>query len=218
MDDYIIHSSGAQRWPNYIAAFQAADPEFVQTLTQDFDFEEWLQDGKWEFYEAVLDNYEPIQRIGHALFWQRTNQAWHQPSSAFQTLGVDAASGSVNLPVATAGPDQIAVVRVSYHVVNPWKWLPIFGNSPRYLAVPQGTPRRLPVSFPPYEHQFQFPVEIQPGRPAKLHFKTESLLPGVTWVPEQVQVKILDWRPALRAIYARESVGIIHPDAVSITR
>ena len=45
VDDYIIHSSGAQRWPNYIATFQATDPEFVQTLTQDFDFEEWLQNG-----------------------------------------------------------------------------------------------------------------------------------------------------------------------------
>jgi hypothetical protein len=33
-----------------------------------------------------------------------------------------------------------------------------------------------------------------------------------------VQVKILEWRPALRAIYARESVGIIHPNSISITR
>jgi len=218
VDDYIIHSSGAQRWPNYISAFQASDPEFVQTLTQDFDFEEWLQDGKWEFYEAVLDNYEPIRRVGHALFWQRTNQAWRQPSSAFRTLALDTESRFVNLPFVTAGPDQIAVVRVRYHIVNPWKWLPILGNTPRYLAIPEGTPRRLPVSFPPYELQFQFPVQIPPGKLVKLHFKTESLLPGVRLSPEQVQVKILEWRPALRAIYARESVGIIHPNSISITR
>jgi hypothetical protein len=218
VDDYIIHSSGAQRWPNYISTFQASDPEFVQTLTQDFDFEEWLQDGKWEFYEAVLDNYEPIRRVGHALFWQRTNQAWRQPSSAFRTLALDSQSRYVNLPFVTAGPDQIAVVRVRYHIVNPWKWLPILGNTPRYLAIPEGTPRRLPVSFPPYELQFQFPVQIPPGKLVKLHFKTESLLPGVTLLPEQVQVKILEWRPALRAIYARESVGIIHPNSISITR
>lgn len=218
VDDYIIHSSGAQRWPNYIATFQATNPEFVQTLTQDFDFEEWLQDGKWEFYEAVLDNYEPIGRVGHALFWQRTNQAWRQPSSAFRTLALDSRSRSVNLPVVTAGPDQIAVVRVRYHIVNPWKWLPIFGNTPRYLAIPEGTPRRLAVSFPPYELQFRFPVQIPPGKLVKLHFKTDSLFPGVTLVPEQVQAQILEWRPALRAIYARESVGIIHPDTISITR
>jgi hypothetical protein len=218
VDDYIIHSSGALRWPNYISTFQASDPEFVQTLTQDFDFEEWLQDGKWEFYEAILDNYEPIRRIGHALFWQRTNQAWRQPSSDFRALPLDTQSHFVNLPVVTAGPDQIAVVRVRYHIVNPWKWLPILGNTPRYLAIPEGTPRRLAVSFPPYERQFQFPVQIPPGKPVKLHFKTESLLPGVTMSPEQVQVKMLEWRPALRAIYGRESVGIIHPDSIPITR
>ena len=218
VDDYIIHSSGAQRWPNYIATFQATDPEFVQTLTQDFDFEEWLQNGKWEFYEAVLDNYEPIGRVGHARFWQRTNQAWRQPSQAFHTLTLDTASQSVSLPMVAAGPDQIAVMRVHYHVVDPWKWLPIFGKTPRFLAIPEGTPRHLAVSFPPYEPQFQFPVEIPPGKQVKLYFKTESLLPGVIWVPKQVEVKILEWRPALRAIYGRESVGIVHPDTIPITR
>lgn len=218
VDDYIIHSSGAQRWPNYIATLQATDPEFVQTLTQDFDFEEWLQDEKWEFFEAVLDNYEPIRQIGHALFWQRTNHPWRQPSCAFQTLPLDVESSSVSLPLVTDGPDQIAVVRVHYHIVNPWKWLPIVGNTPRYLAVPEGTPRRLAVSFPPYQHEFQLPVQIPSAKQVKLHFKTDSLLPGVTLVPDQVQLKILEWRPALRAIYARESMGIIHPDSIPITR
>ena len=133
-------------------------------------------------------------------------------------MALDAESQSVDLPVVTDGPDQIAVVRVRYHIVNPWKWLPILGNTPRYLAVPEGTPRRLPVSFPPYERQFQFPVQIPPGKVVKLQFKTESLLPGVKLEPDQVEVKVLQWRPALRAIYARESVGIIHPDSISITR
>jgi len=218
VDDYIIHSSGAKRWPDYVAAFRTNEPEFVQTLTQDFDFEEWLQDGKWEFYEAVLDNYDPIRQVGHAQFWHRKNEPWRQPSTDFKEVTFDPKSHVVNLPLVSDGPDQIAVVRIQYHVVNPLKWFPLLGNTPRYLAIPEGTPRRLPVSLPPYGPQFQFPVQIPPGKQVKLQFETQSLLPDVTLVPDKIEVKILPWRPGLRSIYARETVGIIRPNTIPISR
>ena len=201
-EDYIIHTVGPQRWRHYLATFEKTNPEFVQTRTQTFDFQEWQQNERWEFFEAVLDNYSPLQVVGHALIWQRTDEPWRQPATGFQTVDIDRETHSVGLPLVS-GPDRIGVVRVRYRVSNRWAWIPLLGKTPRYLAVIEGSPRNLPVSFPPYESEFQFPVQLQSGKPVTLRFRTDSLLPGAAFEPYEVQVKILEWQSSQSTVYAR---------------
>jgi hypothetical protein len=201
-EDYIIHTVGPQRWRHYLATFEKTNPEFVQTRTQTFDFQEWQQNERWEFFEAVLDNYSPLQVVGHALIWQRTDEPWRQPAAGFQTVDIDRETHSVGLPLVS-GPDRIGVVRVRYRVSNRWAWIPLLGKTPRYLAVIEGSPRNLPVSFPPYESEFQFPVQLQSGKPVTLRFRTDSLLPGAAFEPYEVQVKILEWQSSQSTVYAR---------------
>jgi hypothetical protein len=203
-DDYIIHSVGPKRWLRYVDTFRKTQPEFVTTMTQDFDFEEWLQDVRWEFYEDVLNNYDPLQRVEHAIIWQRKDEDWHSPVEDFQTLPLDGTAQSVALP-AVSGTDRIGVVRVRYHITNPWSRLPLLGKTPRYLATIEGTPRRLPISFPPYESQFLFPVQMRAGQQVILHFSTATILPGASFQADAVQLKVLEWQSSQKAIYGREN-------------
>jgi len=203
-EDYIIHAVGPERWRHYLATFHNVEPEFVQTRTQTFDFQEWQQDERWEFFEDLLNNYTPLKTVNHALFWQRIDRPWLMPVEDFRTVPLDQESRSAVLPVVT-GPDRIGVVRVRYRVSNPWAKLPLVGKTPRYLAIIEGSPRNLTISFPQYETQFQFPVQLQSGRPITLRFRTDTLLPGAVFKPNEVQIKILDWQPSQSAIYARDS-------------
>jgi hypothetical protein len=202
-EDYIIHATGKDRWVQYVATFEKTNPEFVQTLTTDFDFEEWLQNERWEFYEALLNNYDLLQRVEHALIWQRKDRPWRSPAEDFQTVPFGAGGQSATLPVA-AESDRIGIVRFHYRVLNRWSKLPLIGNTPRYLVLIEGSPRELVVSVPPYSSEFRFPVQLPAGKPVTLRFRTDSLVPGATFVPEQVQIKILDWEPSQRTIFARE--------------
>ena len=204
-EDYIIHAVGPQRWQHYLATFEQTNPEFVQTRTQEYDFQEAQQDEMWEFFEAVLDNYTPLQTVGHGLFWQRTDGPWRQPTTNFQNLKTDKNTNSVVLPLINSpGPDRIGVVRVHYRTFNRWAWMPLLGRTPRFLVGIEGSPRHLTVSIPPDQNQFQFPVQFRSGKPVTLRFLTDSLLPGVAFEPDEVQLKILDWQPAQSAIYARD--------------
>lgn len=200
-EDYIIHSGGPQRWQRYLMRFRAADSEFVTTMTPDFPFEEWLQNERWEFYEDLLNNYTLLKRVNHATIWQRREGPWRVPAPGFRTVTFDGNSGSFTLPVVS-GPDRLGVVRVRYAISNPWGWFPLIGKTPRYLGLIEGTPRHLAISFPPYRSEFQFPVQLRSGKPVTLRFQTTSLLPGVAFQPEQVQLKVLDWQPSQKAIFA----------------
>jgi hypothetical protein len=152
-----------------------------------------------------MDNYSPVATIGHGLFWQRKSQPWRQPSEAFQNLAAGDDS-SVLLPVVSIpGPDRIGVVRVHYRISNRLAFLPLLGRTPRYLVSIEGSPRHLTVSFSPDVSEFQFPVQLPFGKAVRLRFRTDSLLPGVTFLPYEVQFKMLDWDPAEKAIYAKVS-------------
>jgi hypothetical protein len=74
----------------------------------------------------------------------------------------------------------------------------------------EGSPRHLTISVSPDESEFQFPVQLQFGKPVRLRFRTDSLLPGVTFQPYQVQFKVLQWQPSQRAIYAPGSQEAPH--------
>jgi hypothetical protein len=199
-EDYIIHAVGPQRWKHYIQTFRNTDPEFVTTMTPIFSFEEWLQDERWEFYEALLDNYQPLGEVSHAMIWHRKPGPWREPSQDFQT--VFPGPGGAYSVQAEDGGDRIAVVRVRYYTSNRFKSIPLLGQTPRYLANLEGTPRNLAVSFPPYATEFQFPVQLPAGHPVKVRFSVASLLPAVQFNIEEVEFKTMAWEPSQKQIFA----------------
>jgi hypothetical protein len=196
-EDYIIHAVGPIRWHHYIDTFRATNPEFVTTMNSQFSFAEWLQDERWEFYEELLNNYRPIAEVEHALIWQRRAGPWVYPSQTFQPLTLNrGAAESVTLPVSRS-EEQIVVVRVRYRVSNPWRKLPLFGATPRYLATIEGTARNTSVSLPPYLNTFQFPVKLPIGQPVTIRFRIDSVLPDTAIEVEEVKWKPLSAQPGL---------------------
>jgi len=200
-EDYIIHAAGPQRWHHYMDTFRSVNPEFVTTMTPVFSFEEWLQNERWEFFEEVLDNYEPLQTVEHAIIWQRKPGPWQAPSQNFDTIPPKEGFDRYALPVVR-GSDRLGVVRIRYTVSNRWGWIPILGKTPRYLATIQGTPRDLAVSLPPYLSEFEFPIQLPLGHQVELHFAVASLLPDVGLRIDAVQVKVLDWQPSDASVFA----------------
>ena len=200
-EDYIIHTVGQERWRHYLATFKATDPEFVTTMGPVFSFEEWLQNERWEFYEALLDNYEPIGQVEHAVVWHRNHAPWRDASEDFQVVPPDPKSATYTI-AGTAEGDRVAVVQVRYSVTNRWAVFPLLGKTPRYLANIEGSPRHLAISFPPYATQFEFPVQLPARGAVKISFSTASLLPGAAIRPEDVRVKTLPWDPEQKQIFA----------------
>ncbi len=205
-EDYIIHSVGQERWKHYLETFRQTNPEFVTTMTSQFSFAEWLQDERWEFYEDLVDNYLPLENVEHATIWQRRPGNWVEAGRNYQALPLSSGGDSVTIPGASAGATGIVVLRIRYQVRNPWKKLPLIGATPRYLAAVEGTPRHMPISFPPYCSSFQFPVKLAGSAPVTIHFHTESFLPGAQLHVESAEMRVLPRNPASAVLFAARRI------------
>jgi hypothetical protein len=194
-DDYIIHPLGPQRREAYLSAFRAARPQFVQTVrrslfldfTEGRDYEQWLRNTSWDFYEDVLNNYDVLATTNSSLLWARKGGAWVTPDESFTPLPFDGGDCLELPPAGDAG--GLLVVRLRYEVRNPWRRLPFVGGLPRHLVYPEGAGNELPVSLAPYASEARFPLYVQPGERARLKFATRSLIPGASFVVKEAAYK-----------------------------
>jgi len=189
-EDYITLSVGPNRPVRYVQSFESHQPEFVQTMSSSFAYEEWLENVKWPFYEQLFNNYDLLGSVDHASFWQRRSAAWVAPSSSFQPTVLDTAAAVAEIHPKEAGP-FLGVVRLRYSVENPWKIVPLLGQSPRFMIFLAGTERNTPLAVPPYLTQVDFPVAFSASRGIQMKFVTRSLLPGAKFHPQQVEWKRL---------------------------
>ena len=136
--------------------------------------------------------------VDHALLWRRKDNPWTSDSPQFSGAPVDRNCRCSVIP-AGQGVGRIAVVKVDYEIHNPLQWFPLIGKTPRYFVVPDGSLRRLPISLPPYEPEFMFPIELGDDRPIKLTFQTKSLLPGADFSVTRVRFHILPWESSHQA-------------------
>ena len=204
-EDYIIHSVGQERWQHYLGNFRSTNPEFVTTMTSQFSFAEWLQDERWEFYEALANNYDPVREAEHATIWQRRPGNWVEAGQNFRALPIGSAGNSITLPASSAG-SEIVVLRIRYAVSNPWKKLPLIGATPRYLAALAGTSRQMPISVPPYRTSFQFPVQLSASGPVTVRFHTDSFLPGAQFRVTSAEMRALPENRASAVLFAARRI------------
>ena len=98
-------------------------------------YEEWLESNDWWIYRDLLRDYQIVGQTEWSYFWERR---------ATPSLGVRAhRAGPVRSGSATrraerrraAGhADACSQVRMRYHVVNPWRHVPVVGALPRYVV------------------------------------------------------------------------------------
>ncbi len=189
--DYIIHALGPANRAQYLDRFRATAPQLVQTVLPSYtQYEPWIEQTSWDFYEDLLKRYAVVQKTPWSLFWER------QPSDAppDQLLGeatVDsgtqiAALGRV--PASPGMPVTLMTVEVEYRARNPLARIPLVGSNPRFLVGITGALPHNPVTLDPYVTKARFPLVAAPGATPALAFRTFSLLPGASLEVRRLRV------------------------------
>jgi hypothetical protein len=181
--DYIIHALGPANRGQYVDRFDATKPRLVQTVLPTYSqYEVWIQQTSWEFYERLLRRYSVVQTTPWSLFWER------QPSDgpAEQALGEPSFDQSTQVatlapvPSSPGMPVTLMTVEVDYQTRNPLARLPLVGANPRFLVGIGGAAIRNAVTLDPYVTTTRFPLVAAPGSTPTLSFRTFSLLPGAS--------------------------------------
>jgi hypothetical protein len=197
--DYIIHALGPANRAQYLERFRATTPQLVQTVLPTYtQYEPWIEETSWDFYEDLLKRYAVVQKTPWSLFWER------QPADAppDQLLGeptVDsgtqiAALGSV--PPSPGMPVTLMTVEVEYRARNPLARIPLIGSNPRFLVGITGALPHTPVTLDPYVTKARFPLVAAPRATPTLAFRTFSLLPGASLEVRHIRVWQVSVTPA----------------------
>ncbi len=194
--DYIIHALGPDNRQAYVDRFRSTRPVLVQTVRPTYtQYEPWLENADWAWYDELLTGYRPIAATPWSLFWERRTTPAPEPRLIYAaSLGSN--TNLVRLPAVGAqrgldsagSPALLLEVELDYDVHNPLHALPIIGATPRYLVGIVGALSSTPVSLDPWVHRARFPLVVQAGRPPVLLFQTFSLLPGASWTPRSIRV------------------------------
>ena len=191
--DYIIHALGPDNRRAYVAKFRAIKPPLAQTVLPTYtQYEPWIENTAWEFYDELLRSYTVTSITPWSIFWQRRSRPGPEPE-LLATMNVPAGLDAVTLPpLRAADTNQVVLLEidVKYETRNPLHWLPIVGQSPRYLIGIDGALSQLPISLDPFVRHTRFPLIVRPGKPAVLYFRTLSLLPGASWAPRALSVYV----------------------------
>lgn len=168
-EDYIIHALGPDRRNNYAEDFKNMRPEFTITLRPSyFVYEEWLWSRHWNFYKELFTSYHIVAENGSHLLWARNTTGPQLQESSTQHLGSE--NGKYTIHIDDNSKAHMYEVRVVYNISKP---IPMADKISRYLLGIEGSSSmRFPVSLPPYETSWTFPVA------SAINDKAITLTPG----------------------------------------
>ena len=191
--DYIIHALGPDNRRAYVETFRARRPTLVQTVRPSYtQYEGWLENNSWAFYDALLDAYTVDTLTPWSFFWTRraTPAAAPVPIASMQVPPGLTRVVLPPIPDSLASPVMLLQIDVDYEIRNPLRRLPIVGTTPRYLIGLEGSLSHVPISLDPFVTHLRFPLIVERGKPAALVFQTFSLLPGARWTPKALAVSL----------------------------
>ncbi len=179
--DYTIHAIGPRHRTQYVEIFREKQPDYVVTCRESqYQYEEWLRNATWEFYEEILLNYRPMFSEKRFVIWHRNGQPWRSPDpSAGRIEHEPEAADWFAIPAPPGVPESAPrIVEVEYRIDNPLAGVPVIGGLPRYLLGPARCENSTQVSLPPYRTTWSFPVFPSPGEVPLFSAKTYSLVGG----------------------------------------
>lgn len=182
-EDYIIHALGPERRAAYAQAFMEQRPDYVITLLpQYFVYEEWLWTRHWSFYRFLQDNYVIAATNDSHILWKRAQPNTPQPHQPEKNARqpIRQQHGKYYIDVEPSPETRVYEVSLDYKSKTPP--LPVINKLPRYLLEINGSSlQQYPISLPPYETSWQFPVVIGPGdRSIELTPGVYGILPGAS--------------------------------------
>jgi hypothetical protein len=197
--DYIIHALGPANRAQYLGQFRATAPQLVQTVLPTYtQYEVWIEQTSWDFYEDLLKRYAVVQRTPWSLFWER-QPADASPDQLLGEVAVDPGTQIAELPRVPSSPGMpvtLMTVEVEYRARNPLSRIPLVGSNPRFLVGITGGLPRYPVTLDPYVTRVRFPLVSAPGSTPTLAFRIFSLLPGTSLEVRHIRVWQVPVSPA----------------------
>lgn len=180
-EDYIIHALGPARRDRYTQDFITQKPDYAITLSPSyFIYEEWLWTRHWSFYKELQDNYTIIATNDSHILWKRQtdNVAKETVGGPEHRIQKDA-NGDYVITAGAASNIRVFEVSVRY---NAKSMLPMTAKLPRYLLELSGSSvQKYPVSLPPYNTNWSFPVALAPNDSSvRISPKVYSLIPGAS--------------------------------------
>ena len=85
-----------------------------------------------------------------------------------------------------------------YHVVNPWRRVPVIGSLPRYLVTVGGAANHIPISLSPLVTKRVFPVLTVGPNEIRLLGEVRSLVGGASLTLDSLRVERLAIAPENR--------------------
>ncbi|TWP14881.1 hypothetical protein EUA75_02825 [TM7 phylum sp. oral taxon 353] len=180
-EDYIIHALGPTRRDRYTQDFITQKPDYAITLSPSyFIYEEWLWTRHWSFYKELQDNYTIIAtNDSHVLWKRRAGTAVQKKTSHPKHRIQKDTNGDYVITAGAANNIRVFEVSVRY---NAKSMLPMTAKLPRYLLELSGSSlQKYPVSLPPYNTNWSFPVALAPNDSSvRISPKVYSLIPGAS--------------------------------------
>lgn len=205
--DYLIHALGPEGRAAYVASFRSVQPRLVRTATHNFFFEPMFWNSDWDFYERLVDNYDWASEVANGAFWRRRPGSWVEPAG---WDGEAAVIGGQKIVLPDLPPQTLVTVEVNYRLSNPWRWLPILGQTPRVFLRGEGLANRVPISMPPYPagQWRSLVLSGRQGGPGGLRLDVVSLLPGVRATITAARYRLVRTTPAdVEFFYTRRPGG-----------
>lgn len=189
-EDYIIHALGPTRRDHYTQDFITQKPDYVITLNpSSFVYEEWLWICNWPFYKELQDNYTIIATNDQHVLWKRqtSNAAQEKTNHPKHHVQKDA-NGDYVITAGATNNIRVFEVSVRYSAKS---MLPITAKLPRYLLELSGSSvQKYPVSLPPYNTNWSFPVALAPNDSSiRISPKVYSLIPGASLEVQDVSYR-----------------------------
>ena len=218
--DYIIHALGKDNRKYYLDKFKETKPVFVHTIRPKYTaYERWIQVTSWEFYSALIANYEIIAKTNYSFIWRRKSKnlesEWYiNPNTICQSeqyawsdavdiwdgnIHVDKSLGEVDISsvINTKGKDsQVVILEVTYKIDNEFSHIPLLGKSARYSLKPKDTLTPMPIPLRPYEHIVTFPLLLKKDSNPQLTLNSSSLLKGASITVSRIRFRHEDERLA----------------------
>lgn len=207
--DYIIHALGPERRESYLKTFDNVKPEFVVTAGPNFTATPWLWQSFWPFYRQVFLNYDIVGQTRHLHIWKRraTAPAQEKEAAWIDATSLDGGERFQIKPPTAPGKLPLLECKVSYESSNALGSLPVIGKLPRLFVYISGGVIKFPVSLPPYQNEFEFPVFAAGSGPIDLRYGVESVTPGGS-----LQVHSVQWRVVAMIDENVESI-LVSPEA-----
>jgi len=182
----------------YAATFVARRPDIVQTLEPTYTmYEEWLELNHWDFYRPLLRDYTIASSGPWSYFWLRRPGSFDERPRVIVNTPVPPGRLAIAVDARAVPKDSIGLFEVTlhYHVMNPWRRIPVIGSLPRYLVNIFGTANHMAVSLSPYAVKRQFPVVTVGPTEIQLAGEVRTILGGTTLVFDSLRVERLDVAP-----------------------